>query len=358
MIELRKVKHSDLKTIFKWRNNNYIVSLSESQKSVSFEDHKKWFNSTFINNNVRIYIIEKNQKAIGQIRFDRTSQLADCSDISIYLMKNEQGKGYGSIALIKGIKKILEVWVHLIKINARVLKNNINSQSFFLKNNFVIIRESQKIVHLALETNSKINNLIEDNKIFYNNRVKKFGISYKSLNWGSKNSQLKRFEVLSQIGNLNNKNILDFGCGTGDLYDWLKMNGILLKYEGVDISSEMIEIAKNRFPMVNFKCHDIFEKPLKKIYDYILISGVFTYTNMFFFENCLKLLFSVCKNGLGFNLLENGKVNKKEIYQKEFLSNPDEILEFCKSLTTKVIIKNNYHYRDFTIYMYKDENIN
>ena len=358
MIKLRKVYRSDIKTIFKWRNNNYIVSLSESQKYVSYEEHKKWFSNTFINKNIRIYIIEKNQKAIGQIRFDRINQFSDCADISIYLIKNEQGMGYGSIALINGINKVSKFWNRIKKIKARVLKNNIKSQSFFLKNRFIKVRDSQKLVHYGLEINSKINDLIKNNKDFYDKRVERFGISHKSLNWGSKDSQFKRFEILSQIGNLNNMNILDFGCGTGDLFEWLKRQGIFLSYEGVDISTQMIELAKDRFPGVNFKCQNIFNKPLKKKYDYIFISGVFTYTSMLFLENCLKILFSLCKYGLAFNCLGNTKPIKTEVYEEEFIGNPDEILNFCKSLSTKVIMKDDYHHRDFTIYIYRDENIN
>ena len=81
------------------------------------------------------------------------------------------------------------------------------------------------------------------------------------------------------------------------------------------------------------------ESPLNKKYDYILASGVFTYSNNGFFQKCLELLYSKCNKGIAFNLLADIEKYKNETTQMEFLSNPDDILKFCKSLSPKVILK-------------------
>ena len=41
------------------------------------------------------------------------------------------------------------------------------------------------------------------NSNLYSNLLNKHGDDFRSLNWGSKQSQLKRFEVLGTIANLN-----------------------------------------------------------------------------------------------------------------------------------------------------------
>ena len=47
-----------------------------------------------------------------------------------------------------------------------------------------------------------IDKLTKENIKFYQNKVEQHGISYKSLNWGSKQSQELRFNVLQKSENL------------------------------------------------------------------------------------------------------------------------------------------------------------
>jgi 2-polyprenyl-3-methyl-5-hydroxy-6-metoxy-1,4-benzoquinol methylase len=59
------------------------------------------------------------------------------------------------------------------------------------------------------------------------------GDSYKSLNWESQEGQELRFRILSEIGDLSHKKILDVGCGLGHFADWLQKCDIDFKYTGV-----------------------------------------------------------------------------------------------------------------------------
>jgi len=40
--------------------------------------------------------------------------------------------------------------------------------------------------------------------------------------WGSTDSQDKRFSVLTEIGDLDNRTILDVGCGLGAYFDYIR----------------------------------------------------------------------------------------------------------------------------------------
>ena len=69
--------------------------------------------------------------------------------------------------------------------------------------------------------------------------------------------------IYAKLPNLQNKNVLCLGCGTGDECNYLqtlKPNKII----GVDAVKEMIDIAKESFPTIDFKVMDIrnidFEK--------------------------------------------------------------------------------------------------
>ncbi len=66
--------------------------------------------------------------------------------------------------------------------------------------------------------------------------------------------------------------ILDLGCGTGDLLASLKpARGV-----GIDFSSNMISIAKNKFPQLEFHVADIEDEAviesLSGTFDYIILS--------------------------------------------------------------------------------------
>jgi SAM-dependent methyltransferase len=66
--------------------------------------------------------------------------------------------------------------------------------------------------------------------------------------------------------------VLDLGCGTGNLLAALKPNiGV-----GVDLSARMVEVARSKFPHLDFRCGDIedpeFMSTLQGPFDYIILS--------------------------------------------------------------------------------------
>jgi SAM-dependent methyltransferase len=88
--------------------------------------------------------------------------------------------------------------------------------------------------------------------------------------WRSKNrfyhneiSRYYRFHV--QPGS----SVLDLGCGTGDLLASLEpARGV-----GVDLSPRMIEIARSRYPDLEFHCADVESFYIGDKFDYIILSG-------------------------------------------------------------------------------------
>ena len=351
MVNIRIAEFSDLEKIFKWRNIDMIVTLSSSQKTVTHREHSQWFKKAINNPNIKILIIENNGLPVGQIRFEKKNKDNAC-DVSIYLIPGEQSKGIGSIAIVKGIAFIKKQWKKIESINANIRKENKKSKLFFERNFFVKTDHSDQQINYSFSISDNIDNLIKRNKEFYDFRVEVYGKSYKSLNWGSQESQENRFEVLSKIGNLTNARILDFGCGIGDLYEWFLKKDYKINYTGIDISTKMIENASKRFPKAKFIEKNIFNDPLDQKFDYILLSGVFAYTNQFFFQECIGNLYENCNKAIGFNLLSKWEGTQK-VDKEEFIKSPENVLTFCKNLTTKIILRHDYHPRDFTVFLYK-----
>lgn len=74
---------------------------------------------------------------------------------------------------------------------------------------------------------------------------------------GGKNRLIDRVHKLAlsrSVGDLRGKRVLDFGCGTGRLSGWLVQRGALV--EGVDVTKEMVDVARRRVPQAPFRVID------------------------------------------------------------------------------------------------------
>lgn len=195
----------------------------------------------------------------------------------------------------------------------------------------------------------------ERNIDFYNGLVERYGVDVRALNWGSRESQQLRFSVLAQVGQLNDKSLLDVGCGQGDFYGSLKEQEIKVDYTGIDLAPKMIEIARSRFPEARFETENLLapQSTLAADYDYVLSSGIFYYRQhepFAFMKEMLARMFERCRLGLAFNSL-SAWCGERDA--GEFYADPLETLAFCRTLTPWLTLRHDYHPRDFTIYMHK-----
>jgi len=113
--------------------------------------------------------------------------------------------------------------------------------------------------------------LIKKNRIFFNRIAKHydFGIFKK---WQEK---IKRI-ALGMIAIKDNSKILDAGCGTGSLLSILSKTNPRVKLYGIDISSEMLKIARKKLGRkANLELSSVEELSKKEYYDYIFSSDAF-----------------------------------------------------------------------------------
>ena len=198
----------------------------------------------------------------------------------------------------------------------------------------------------------KMEKLIE----FYNQNVKKHKDDIKSVAWGSKESQLKRFEILSQIADLEGQSVLDVGCGLGDFYGWLRNKYSDIRYTGIDITPSMIEIALKRFPGTKFKVQNILElKKVRPTYDYVFASGIFNRRiprHKHFIKDTIIRMFDLSKQGIAFNIMST----KADFMKKnEYYADPSKMLNFCTNLSRRFVLRHDYMPHDFTVYVYKEQ---
>lgn len=175
--------------------------------------------------------------------------------------------------------------------------------------------------------------------------------------WSSKKDQTKRFEILLNIGVENGDTILDFGCGLGDLYEYMNKKYDDFGYIGVDINKEFIDKCKKRYPKVKFKkIKDITEVKYK--YDWFIASGAFTvYTPIKDMMKTIKNAFKQVKYGIAINFLDSSYAEDSDLYairgydKKELY---ELFIEEFKEFHT-VELHEGYIENDFTIYIKKNE---
>lgn len=187
---------------------------------------------------------------------------------------------------------------------------------------------------------------------FYNALIKKHGTDGpQGLSWNSKFTQEIRFLILSQICSLEGKSILDMGCGFGDLYGFLKERVKDFEYTGIDIHPEMIQSAKKKYPEAEFLELNFKDYEGPK-YDIIFASGALSFKvpdYKEFYFSIIKKMFEYSKEAVAFNMLDV----RQHINDKDFAAySLPEVYDFCKLLTDKISIRQDYLSYDFTFYLY------
>jgi len=141
---------------------------------------------------------------------------------------------------------------------------------------------------------------------FYNRHLQDFGDAPQAVRW-TPEGQIKRYETLLQMaGDLSGKSILDFGCGKGDLCGFIRDRGIHIRYCGIDVNENLIELAKSKYPGTEFHAFDIEERDFNSVFDVIFICGVFNLRIAGIEEsmkNIIKKIFLLAKESLHCTLL-------------------------------------------------------
>ena len=202
----------------------------------------------------------------------------------------------------------------------------------------------------------------------YKQKFKEFGVSPLSLQWKSKGAAHQRFRQFWAEIDFDNKNVLDVGCGFGEMGNFLTKRYENVKYKGVDIMPEFIENGKKMYPALSLETADYFGQPTPEVYDTIICSGALNSNfgtseeNLRFRKSAIKTMFDHTTNLVAFNMLGGHPAtqNKQSLPSSDgkkdsniWYSDSLEILEYCMSLTRRVILRHHYHPTDFTIFMYK-----
>lgn len=197
----------------------------------------------------------------------------------------------------------------------------------------------------------------------YSSLINEHGDIPQAAQWRDRETQERRMEVLAEVGDLRAAKLLDFGCGTGHLLDFLRRrSGFCGEYVGYELSVEMIALATEKFPGVRFERRDVLSDGLAEDFDYMLMSGVFNNRvddNWGLLTAILGCLFARTRKAIAFNAMST-YVDRFD--SDLFYVSPTKVFQFCKEqLSPCVVLRHDYLVRsgivpyEFTVYVYKTE---
>ncbi len=182
----------------------------------------------------------------------------------------------------------------------------------------------------------------------YSDRIEQFGDSPLTLGW-TKGKHILRYHILLNHWRFNGDTLLDFGCGFGDMYDYIQVLGLNLVYHGYDINPDLIAMGKQKYPDIHLYAKDILSLAVPEVFDYAVSSGVHNLKledNWGFIEKTFRFFACYCRKGFAVNFISN----KVDIVDGHlYHADPAKILDLAYSYSKKVVLRNDYMPFEFTI---------
>jgi len=191
----------------------------------------------------------------------------------------------------------------------------------------------------------------------YSQRLRDHGGDVRALNWGSRASQQRRFEVLVESGIVSGMSVLDVGCGLGDFLAWSRQKGLELNYSGLDVTPDMITACRARFPDCDFHHGDIvtWQPETAARFDFVIASGIFydrPGSGQDYMRAAVSAMLRLCSKGSAFNTI-TALADQPD--SSEFRPHIGDLAELAASFTRQFTLRHDYHPCDATLYLYQPD---
>ena len=192
----------------------------------------------------------------------------------------------------------------------------------------------------------------------YESRLREHGPTARGMDWRDERSQALRFAMLVDGLELAGRSLHDVGCGSGELYAFLRERGLDVDYRGSDLSEAMILAARARHPGVTFEHADLLHDELAPS-DVLVTSGLFHVKLAAseadwgaFVRDMVRRMFALCRHAIAFNLMSD-QVDFR-VPELAYTS-PAETLAFCqRELSRQVRLRHDYPLHEYTVHVHRE----
>jgi len=197
-------------------------------------------------------------------------------------------------------------------------------------------------------------------KSYFDKRIQEHGASPRGSDWNSEAAQNTRFDQLLKVVEAQAFSLLDYGCGSGALADYLNTKGYEVDYYGYDILESAIETA--RHVHINKPRRSFFtEKSQLPICDYTVASGIFNFRGEQSFDDWTEYVLGVLTefNQLSLRGFSSNFLTKYSDADKMrpnlYYADPLFLFDYCKrNFSKNVALLHDYRLYDFTVIIRKD----
>ncbi|MGI8957840.1 MAG: methyltransferase domain-containing protein [Chthoniobacterales bacterium] len=192
------------------------------------------------------------------------------------------------------------------------------------------------------------------------------GDSHEGLGYPKPDGFHERYRVFLDVMKLRPEGekpikLLDVGCATGVVLDEIKSLGLEgISYRGVDLSSLMIEKARQKHPEADFVLGDPFD--LKEVWadqpDYVILGGLFQCRLQMsqeemtdYMVRMLRLAFTNCRRGMVFNVMSvHVDWQREDLFHVPF----DQMADLLQAnLNRNYVFRADYGLYEYAVYIYK-----
>jgi ubiquinone/menaquinone biosynthesis C-methylase UbiE len=185
----------------------------------------------------------------------------------------------------------------------------------------------------------------------YDARLNEFGHDPRTLGWSKLQHQL-RYEILLSYWKLSGADLLDFGCGFGDMYGYCQATGRSeVRYHGIDLNPRLIAEGLKRYPDADLVACDAVAKGLPASYDVIVASGLYNFRlkdNLGFIAETFRMFAAGCRQGFSANFITNRTDFKAADH---YYADPCTVLDLCYKYSRRVLLRQDYMPFEFTVFV-------
>lgn len=148
-VALRKAGPQDCGLLLTWVNEpDSLAAKLLTQVSVEQRAHEAWFAQRLLDSETFIWIIESDQKPIGQLRL---TGKAGAYEVDIYVVRDQRHSGFALQALGRGIGELRAMRPEARVVRARVKPDNVSSQRLFERAGFALAEHNDDHLVYDLE---------------------------------------------------------------------------------------------------------------------------------------------------------------------------------------------------------------
>jgi SAM-dependent methyltransferase len=201
---------------------------------------------------------------------------------------------------------------------------------------------------------------IEGMSAHYTALLAEHGDGPRAVGWDTPHVQMAGFVQLAAIdGMVPGARVLDVGCGLGAFKTFLDQRGLAVDYTGWDLCAPLINAARARHPGVRFDVRDLGAATDSDTFDLVVCSGALNYRlpdHERWVRDMLTAMFARCRVGMVATLLSDrfAGAHLHPAPLRYYYAAPEDILAFCLTLSSQVVIDHCELAQAFAVYVYRN----